>query len=87
MQTAILCCVDYFRSLRDAVLPYLDIGGLQQPQSSLLLQLLLKASSNDKRFVVEEVQRALQVLAENLDSVQLLHQLMPYTAHKNPKAR
>ena len=86
MQTAILCCTDFFRILRDGILPYLDMGGPQQPQSSLLLQLLLKASSNDKRFVVEEAQRALQVLAESLDPSQLLNRLMPYTAHRNPKA-
>ncbi|KAK9827931.1 hypothetical protein WJX74_009933 [Apatococcus lobatus] len=86
-KTAILCSTDYFRSLRDGILPYVDIGGSQQPQSSLLLQLLLKASSNDKRFVVEEAQRALHVLTESLDPVQLLNRLMPYTAHRNPKVR
>ena len=86
MQTAILCSADFFRSLRDGILPYLDVGGPQQPQSSLLLQLLLKASSNDKRFVVEEAQGALQVLTESLDPMQLLNRLMPYTAHRNPKA-
>ena len=85
VQTAILCCADFFKSLRDGILPYLDSGGAQKPQNSLLLQLLLKASSNDKRFVVEEAQQALQVLAESVNPEELLNRLMPYTAHRNPK--
>lgn len=34
-----------------------------QPAGSMLGQLLLKAASNDKRFVVEEAQRALSLLS------------------------
>ena len=37
--------------------------GPSQPAASLLCQLLLKAASNDKRFVVEEAQRALSLIS------------------------
>lgn len=41
--------------------------------------------SNDKRFVIEEVQRALQILVDSLDMRLLLDLLLPYTKHRNPK--
>lgn len=49
-------------------------------------QLLLKAASNDKRFVVDEAQRATSAFARCLPSHTVLELLLPYaTAHKAPK--
>lgn len=42
--------------LRGALLPFADQGGVSQPATSLLHQLLLKASA-DKRFIAEEVSK------------------------------
>jgi hypothetical protein len=53
--------VDLYSTYGTALLPLTDVGGQQKPASSLLAQLLLKCSSNDKKFVIEEAQRALQV--------------------------
>lgn len=52
---------DLYLTYGDALLPLTDVGGPAAPGASLLAQLLLKAASGDKRFVVEEAQRALQV--------------------------
>jgi hypothetical protein len=49
-----MCTAEAFGQLRGALLPFADIGGVQQPASSLLHQVLLKASA-DKRFIAEEV--------------------------------
>lgn len=50
-----MCTAEAFSQLRGALLPLADRGGVQQPASSLLHQMLLKASA-DKRFIAEEVQ-------------------------------
>lgn len=76
---------DLIESFRDELLPHLDIGGATKPASSLLSQLLLKGSSNDKRFVIEEVQRTLAAAAEFISAPMFLDRLVPYAAHKNPK--
>jgi hypothetical protein len=55
VQTALMCTAEAFSQLRGALLPLADRGGVQQPASSLLHQMLLKASA-DKRFIAEEVQ-------------------------------
>ena len=52
---------DLYLIFGDVLLSHTDVGGQAKPATSLLAQLLLKAASNDKRFVVEEAQRALQV--------------------------
>ena len=61
LQTAIMAVADLYLSYGDALLPHTDVGGQAKPLTSLLAQVLLKASSNDKKFVIEEAQRALQV--------------------------
>lgn len=78
---------DLCRTFGTELLPLLDAGGAAQPQRSLLSQLLQKAGSNDKRFVIEEVTRALQTMAECMEPRQLLDRLLPSAAHKNPKVR
>lgn len=57
--------------------------------SVLIVTYILReqAGSNDKRFVIEEVTRALQTMADCMDPTKLLQRLLPYAAHKNPKVR
>ena len=69
------------------MLPYLDEGGLSKPNSSVLCQLFLKASS-DKRFVTEEVQKVLTTIGRDLHAIKLTELLIAYASqHKNPKVR
>ena len=69
------------------MIPLLDNGTMTRPANSLLLQLLLKASSNDKRFVLDEVQQTLTVMAKHVDPAACLDRLLVYAAHRNPKVR
>lgn len=87
MQTAVMCVADLFAVFGNAMVPYMDTGSLTRPANSLLLQLLLKASSNDKRFVIEEVLLSLTTMAKSVDPAACLDRLLPYAAHKNPKVR
>ncbi|KAG5240894.1 TOG array regulator of axonemal microtubules protein [Salix suchowensis] len=48
-----------------------------------LLQLLLKASQ-DKRFVCEEADRALNAMVKSMTPLPLLNKLRPYVSHSNP---
>ena len=87
MQTAVMCVADFFAVFGDKMVPFMDLGSLTRPANSLLLQLLLKASSNDKRFVIEEVQLSLTTMAKAIDPAASLDRLLPYAAHRNPKVR
>lgn len=60
-QTAIMAVADVYTTYGDLLLPHTDVGGQLKPTTSLLAQMLLKCSSNDKKFVIEEAQRAMQV--------------------------
>ncbi|KAL3135085.1 hypothetical protein ABBQ32_008030 [Trebouxia sp. C0010 RCD-2024] len=86
-KTAVMCVADLFAVFGNAMVPYMDTGSLTRPANSLLLQLLLKASSNDKRFVIEEVLLSLTTMAKSVDPAACLDRLLPYAAHKNPKVR
>eukprot|EP00873_Tetraselmis_striata_P012248 jgi/Tetstr1/432512/TSEL_021886.t1 len=86
-KTALLAVGDLLASLSGPLLPMLDGDGPSKPGSSLLCQLLLKAASNDKRFVVEEAARCLAGAAECLPPAPLAGLLEPYAAHRNPKLR
>ena len=65
----------------------MDFGGASRPANSLLAALLLKAASNDKRFVIEAAGAALGALCARMEPVLLVVRLLPYSIHKNPKAR
>lgn len=78
---------DLFATFGDKMIPLLDNGSMTRPANSLLLQLLLKASSNDKRFVIDEVQQTLATMAKNIDPAACLDRLLPYAVHRNPKVR
>jgi len=86
-KTAIMTARDLFLCDAPAMLPICNTGSVAQPVNSLLAQLLLKAASNDKKFVIEEAQKALITMTETLDPSQFLRLLLPYTEHKNPKVR
>ncbi|KAL4859361.1 DNA-directed RNA polymerase I subunit 2 [Chlorella vulgaris] len=87
-KTAVMGVVDLYNTYGTALLPLTDVGGQLKPASSLLAQLLLKCSSNDKKFVIEEAQRALQVMVASLTASEMLRMLLPYAdTHKNPKVR
>lgn len=60
-KTAIMATCDMYEIYGDALLPMSDVGGQVKPLTSMLAQILLKCASNDKKFVIEEAQRALQV--------------------------
>ena len=86
-KTAILTLRDMYISCAEAMLPVTDLGGATTPMNSALAQLLLKAASNDKKFVIEEAQRALINMSERLPPLGFFSLLAPYTEHKNPKVR
>ena len=73
MQSAILCAADLFRAFGDSILAMADIGGAKSPGSSLVAQLLAKASLSDKRFVIEEAQQTLAVMCEEVKCPDLWH--------------
>lgn len=86
-KTAIMCSSDLFNTFKDGMLPLMDIGGPTKPAGSLLSQLLLKASSNDKQFVVEEARSTLTAVADNLAPAAVLDKLSSYAKHRSPKVR
>ncbi len=49
-----MCTTEAFPAFGAAILPLADCGSVAQPATSLLHQLLLRAST-DKRFLAEEV--------------------------------
>lgn len=44
-----------------------------------------QAASNDKRFVIEETDRACRTMAAQLEALELTRLLLPYIKHKNAK--
>lgn len=60
-KTAVMAAADLFLTFKDTILPLCDVGGMAKPLTSLLCQLFLKGASNDKKFVIEEALRALNV--------------------------
>jgi len=87
-KSAIMCMSDIIHTLGDQVIDLLDVEGLKRPGESILYQLLLKASANDKKFVVDEAKAALVEVATSLGIGPVALLLMPYVKeHKNPKIR
>jgi hypothetical protein len=87
-KTAIMTLRDFYLACPAAMLPLTDVGGPAVPVNSALAQLLLKVASNDKKFVIEEAQRALVTATDVLPSVDFLELLKPYVLdHKNMKVR
>jgi hypothetical protein len=80
-KTALMAADDLLAAHGGALLP--AAAGAE----GLLAQLLLKAASNDKRFVVDEARRALGTAACALPAAPLLAALAPQLEHKNPRVR
>ena len=90
IKTAVLASNDLCATLGPAVVPHLGDGNNNNP--GWLLQLLVKAGSNDKRFVIEAAQDAIRSLAAALAPNRaagdtLLDVLKAHAKHRNPKVR
>ena len=82
-----MCIADLLNGFGDALLPLLDVGGLKEPATSLLGQLLLKASVGNN-FLIEEGTRCLQVRVHHMHtdrapSLQVVH-VAPLSAFPMP---
>ncbi|XWS32782.1 hypothetical protein CRYUN_Cryun22dG0019100 [Craigia yunnanensis] len=76
-KTAIMTCANIFSAYNDDLVDSLD---------PLLVQLLLK-SSQDKRFVCEAAERALEAMTTSVSPISLLPKLQPYLKNRNPRIR
>ncbi|KAJ4956478.1 hypothetical protein NE237_013261 [Protea cynaroides] len=75
-KTSIMASSDIFNSFRDKIVA-----------SDAFHPLLLLKASQDKRFVCEEAEKALQAMVESLPPVALLHKLINYVTHSNLRTR
>ncbi|XP_009352262.2 TOG array regulator of axonemal microtubules protein 2 [Pyrus x bretschneideri] len=82
IKTSIMASSDIFTAFGDGLLESAASNAFDQ----LLLQLLLK-SSQDKRFVCEEADRALSSMVQSLTPLPLLQKLRAYASHGNPRVR
>ncbi|KAJ8766476.1 hypothetical protein K2173_022535 [Erythroxylum novogranatense] len=80
-KTAIMTSSDIFNAFSDKLL-----DSMTDAFDNLLLQLLLKASQ-DKRFVCEEADRALNIMVTSMNPLPLLRKLHAYVSHANPRVR
>ncbi|XP_010551071.1 PREDICTED: crescerin-1-like [Tarenaya hassleriana] len=81
-KTSIMASADFFNAFGETL--------LEEPHSNpihdLILQLLMKASQ-DKKFVCEEADRALNAMVNSVAPVPLLRQLQCYVGHSNLRIR
>ncbi|KAM7278568.1 hypothetical protein ACFE04_005702 [Oxalis oulophora] len=83
IKTSIMASSDIFNAFGDKLVdPTITLDAFD----SLLLQLLLKASQ-DKKFVCEEADKALNALVRSVTPLSLLNKLRAYAKHTNPKVR
>ncbi|KAI4371401.1 hypothetical protein MLD38_019642 [Melastoma candidum] len=78
-KTAVMAASDFFNAYGDKLLQ-------SDTFDSMLLQLLLK-SSQDKRFVCEEADKAISALVRSTSPVKLLHKLRAFVSHPNLRIR
>ncbi|XP_074570733.1 uncharacterized protein LOC141827404 [Curcuma longa] len=81
-KTSIMASADIFQSFGALLLSSTEDNALDQ----LLLQLLLKASQ-DKKFVCEEAEKALEKMAMCMPPLPLLKKLQSYVNHANLRVR
>lgn len=81
-KTSIMTSSDIFNAFGETLLELPNSNAFE----SLLLQLLLKASQ-DKRFVCEEADRALNSMVKSMAPLLLLHKLHTYVSHGNLRIR
>ncbi|KAF7834501.1 TOG array regulator of axonemal microtubules protein 1 [Senna tora] len=82
-KTSIMAASDIFKAFGDKLL---DPSSNSDAFDSLLLQLLLKASQ-DKRFVCEEADKALNSMVASMAPLPLLQKLKTYVSHSNLRIR
>ncbi|KAJ6321257.1 hypothetical protein OIU77_011367 [Salix suchowensis] len=80
-KTSIMASSDIFKVFGDQLL-----DSTNNAFDNLLLQLLRKASQ-DKRFVCEEADRALNAMVKSMTPLPFLNKLRPYVSHSNPRIR
>uniref|UniRef100_A0A7N1A1Y4 TOG domain-containing protein n=1 Tax=Kalanchoe fedtschenkoi TaxID=63787 RepID=A0A7N1A1Y4_KALFE len=83
-KTSIMAASDIFTAFGDTLL--LEETVTADSFDQLLLQLLLKASQ-DKKFVCEEADRALKMMAVSMTPLPLLRKLQKHVTHTNPRIR
>ncbi|KAF3456221.1 hypothetical protein FNV43_RR00871 [Rhamnella rubrinervis] len=81
-KTSIMASSDIFNAFGDKLFD----PTMSDAFDHLLLQLLLKASQ-DKRFVCEEADKALNAMVGSLTPLTLLQKLRSYVSHTNPRVR
>ncbi|KAF5189444.1 Arm repeat superfamily protein [Thalictrum thalictroides] len=81
-KTSIMTASDIFKSYGHDLLE----SSTSEAFDQLLLQLLLK-SSQDKRFVCEEADKALFVMVASIPPLPLLKKLRAFVSHSNPRVR
>lgn len=80
-KTSIMAASDIFSAFGDKLL-----DSTSDALDNLVLQLLMKASQ-DKKFVCEEADRALNTMVESITPLPLLQKLKTYVKHTNPRIR
>ncbi|KAL5983778.1 hypothetical protein ACLOJK_017870 [Asimina triloba] len=81
-KTSIMASTDTFQAFGHLLLSSSSVVAVD----NLLLQLLLKASQ-DKKFVCEEAEKALQAMTSSVPPIPLLQKLQAYVGHANLKVR
>ncbi|KAG7547411.1 CLASP N-terminal domain [Arabidopsis suecica] len=81
-KTSIMTCSDIFIAYGEKLLE----GPHLKSMDDLLLQLLMKASQ-DKKFVCEEADKALNTMVNSVARLPLLRKLQTYVRHSNPRVR
>jgi hypothetical protein len=81
-KTSIMTCSDIFTAYGEKLLE----GPHLKSMDDLLLQLLMKASQ-DKKFVCEEAEKALNTMVNSVARLPLLRKLQSYVRHSNPRVR
>ncbi|XP_010440244.1 PREDICTED: crescerin-1-like [Camelina sativa] len=81
-KTSIMTCSDIFIAYGEKLLQ----GPHLKSMDDLLLQLLMKASQ-DKKFVCEEADKALNTMVNSVARLPLLRKLQTYVRHSNPRVR
>ncbi|KAL1220531.1 hypothetical protein V5N11_003240 [Cardamine amara subsp. amara] len=81
-KTSIMTCSDIFNAFGEKLLEKSHLKSMDD----LMLQLLMKASQ-DKKFVCEEADKALNMMVNSVACLPLLRKLQTYVRHSNPRVR
>ncbi|PKA62245.1 endoribonuclease Dicer [Apostasia shenzhenica] len=82
-KTAIMTATDIFKSFGHLLM---SLSNETVAFDNMLLQLLLKASQ-DKKFVCEEAEKALETMVGSITPLPLLNKLQSYVSHSNLRVR